>query len=171
MKVMAWSVLAVVVATGVAGLGYQQVAEAEQERVRAEVRQELSHLTFPDYAPQKVVYHVSMAGGWNDKSYRELLGSLTNHVAAVGKDKLDLRIVLQGDGLKLLVDANSDEGLRESVDKLRAAGVHFIVCKNSMIAKAIPAERMYGVKDGDIVKAAVAEIAQYQAQGYVYMRF
>jgi len=171
MKVRAWSVLAVLVAAGVAGVGYKQAHEAEQARLREEVRQELSKLSFPGYGPQKVVYHVSMSGGWNDRNYREFLGSLSNHVVSVGEAQIDMRVVLQGDGLNLLVDARSDERLRSAIDRLRDGGVRFVVCRNSMVSRAIPTDRMYGVKNEDIVQAAVAEISALQAQGYTYMRF
>ena len=169
MKRIAWG-LAAAIAVGAAGVGWHvwrlQCAEA-----RRAVAAELSGLAFPPYAPQKVVYHIYSGGGLFDSNYRHLLGALTNHVAAVGAGRLDLRVVLQGDGLGLLADAVGDASLQGPLDALRAAGVRFEVCRNTMVGRGLGPERLYGVRTQDIVQAAVAEIAALEAQGYVYMRF
>jgi len=161
--------VAAAILAGVAGAG-GFAWSVEQSRMREVSTQELAHLTFPSYAAQKVVYHVNSSGGWFDRGYMDLLRSLTNHVAAVG-GKADLRVVLQGDGVMLLADAVDNRELRDAIEKLRAQGVRFILCRNSLAGRGLGAERLYGVKPDDIVQAAVAEISALEAQGFVYLRF
>lgn len=136
----------------------------------APVRAELDALSFPAYAPQKVVYHVNGDGAWFDRAYVDLLGSIRNHVNAVGPDKIDVRIVLQGRGLKMLADAPGNDRLKERVDWLRARGVRFEICRNSLIDSRTAPSELYGVEPADVIPAAVAEIASLQGAGYVYIR-
>ena len=99
-----------------------------------------------------------------------MLQSAQNHVNAVGKDKLDLRIVLQGDGLDLLKEAAGDRAMSERVDKLKAQGVRFLVCRNTLVGRGLDPADLYDVKTADIVGAAVAEVSALQAQGFVYVK-
>jgi intracellular sulfur oxidation DsrE/DsrF family protein len=168
MKTIAW-VLAAALAVGATGVGWR-LWQDECAQARRQIAVKLSGLAFPPYAPQKVVYHVNAGGGLFDGNYRNLLGALKNHLAAVGPGRAELRVVLQGDGLGLLADAAGDASLREPIDALRAAGVRFEVCRNSMVSRGIGPERLYGVTSQDIVQAAVAEIAALEALGFVYMR-
>ena len=128
-------------------------------------------LQTPRYGPQKVIYHLSEGAGLLDGRYRHLLQVAGNHVAAVGKDRLDLRIVMQSEGVDMLERAKHNEVLRERIDKLRADGVRFLICRNTLISRGIDPDRdLYGVKREDIIRAGVGEIAALQAQGFVYMK-
>ena len=125
----------------------------------------------PDYATQKVIYHLSEGAGLRDGRYRHLLQVAGNHVAAVGKDRLDLRVVLQSEGVDLLERARHNSELRQKIDKLRADGVRFLICRNTLVARGInPDVDLYDVKREDIIRAGVGEIASLQAQGFVYMK-
>ena len=62
------------------------------------------------YANQKVVYH--NGGGPDGAAYfKRLLGNLRNHVDAVGKDHVEIRVVSLGDGLALFQAAAEDKEL------------------------------------------------------------
>ena len=52
----------------------------------------------------------------------------------------------------------------------RAEGVKFLICRNSLVGRSIDPADLYDVKTGDIVGAAVAEVAALQAQGFVYLK-
>jgi intracellular sulfur oxidation DsrE/DsrF family protein len=128
-------------------------------------------LKTPDYAPQKVLYHLSEGAGLRDGRYRHLLQVAGNHVAAVGKERLDLRVIMQSEGVDLLERARHNSELRGKIDKLRADGVRFLICRNTLISRGIDPDRdLYGVKREDIIRAGVGEIASLQAQGFVYMK-
>lgn len=123
------------------------------------------------YASQKVVYHVNEGGGLFNRRFKHLLQVAENHVRAVGPGRLDLRIVLQGDGVDLLSWAREDETARRAVDALRGNGVRFEVCRNTLIQRRIdPDARLYRVARADVVTAAVGEIGALEQKGYVYIR-
>lgn len=125
----------------------------------------------PAYAPQKVVYQVNVDGGLMSREYRRVLAVAANHVNAVGPAALDLRIVLQGEGLGMLRDAMGDERLREQVDWLKARNVRFLICRNALASRKLDAAHdLYGAREADVVPAGVAEIAALEQQGFVYVR-
>lgn len=138
---------------------------------RGETAAWVRELKTPDYAPQKAIYHLSEGAGLRDGRFRHLLQVAGNHVAALGKERLDLRIVLQSEGVDLLARAKSNAALRQSVDRLRADGVRFLICRNTLIARGVdPDSDLYGVRPADVVRSGVAEVAALQAQGFVYMK-
>lgn len=124
----------------------------------------------PSYIAQKVVYHLNEDGGFLGRSFKKLVQVANNHVDAVGADKLDLRIVLQGDGVDLLTDAKSNAELAGKIDNLKAKGVKFLVCGNTLRLRKIETSRLHGVTNDDIVKAGVAEVSSLQQQGFVYVK-
>jgi len=63
------------------------------------------------YTDQKVVYQNNGGGQDNVAHLRKLLGNLRNHVAPVGKDHVDIRVVDHGDGVVLLQAAQTDQML------------------------------------------------------------
>ena len=137
---------------------------------RVAVARELAAVGRPDYKPQKAVYHVDYDGGWFGRNYNFLIAVLEAHERAVGADKLRLAVVLQGNGLDLLASAKTNPALAAKIDELKKKGVRFLVCKNSLIGRAIdPFKDLYGVAKNDIVPAAVAELVALQQNGYVYL--
>lgn len=122
------------------------------------------------YVPQKVVYHLNEDGGFFGRSFKKLVQVANNHVDAVGAGRLDLRIVLQGDGVNLLTDARSNAELAGKIDSLKAKGVKFLVCGNTLRLRKIETSRLHGVSNADIVRAGVAEVSSLQQQGFVYVK-
>lgn len=120
-----------------------------------------------DYGKQKVVYHVNF-----DDAKRQIgaLRNIQNHINAVGKDKLDLRVVLHGDGVAMLQTANTDLEMQNRIVKLKDQGVKFPVCANTLKGKKIEKSSLFGFQDGDIVPSGVAEIAHLQKKGFSYIR-
>ncbi len=158
-------ILALISGAAIAFAGYSLGYRAEAKR------SPVADLTLPGYSQQKVVYHITDSDGLLHRNYSlHVLQSAQNHVNAVGKDKLDLRIVLQGDGLDLLKEAAGDRAMSERVDKLKAQGVRFLVCRNTLVGRGLDPADLYDVKTADIVGAAVAEVSALQAQGFVYVK-
>ncbi len=123
------------------------------------------------YAPQKVVYQVNAEGGLMSREYRRILAVAANHVNALPEGQLDLRIVLQGEGVGVLREAVGDERLRGQVDWLKARKVRFLICRNTLTSQKLEATRdLYGAREADVVPAGVAEIAALEQQGFVYIR-
>lgn len=124
--------------------------------------------TTEGYGKQKVVYHVNSD---DEKQLKATLGNIQNHINAVGKENLDLRVVMHGNGLALLQKANSDPDMQSKVINLKKQGIHFNVCANTLKGKKINYKNdLYDVSEQDIVPSGVAEIAALQQKGYTYVK-
>jgi len=133
-----------------------------------------------DYAKQKVVYHINYD---NPKQQAGALRNIQNHINAVGAENLDLKVVLHGNGLALLLEpdalsklkkfkhANADDKMTAKVTDLKGQGVDFHVCANTVRGRKVDVETdLYDVSKNDIVPSGVAEVAKLQAMGYSYIK-
>ena len=121
-----------------------------------------------DYAKQKVVYHVNYSDA---KQLNAALGNIQNHISAVGKDNIDIKVVMHGDGLELLKLANSNMDMQSKVINLKTQNVGFEVCQNTLKGRKIDYKKdLFEVSEKDIVPSGVAEVAKLQQQGYVYIK-
>jgi len=128
---------------------------------------------------QKVVYHVNYD---DPKHQAAALRNIQNHINAVGAENLDLKVVMHGDGLALLLYpdamahtkmkmANADDEMQAKVAGLKDQGIEFQVCANTLKGRKINAENdLYDVSDADIVPSGVAQLGVLQAQGYAYIK-
>ena len=122
------------------------------------------------YGKQKVVYHINYDGK-TGTSYRAAMNNIQNHINAVGAENLDLKVVLHGDGLGLLMEAKSDDALQTRIGSLKSQNVSFQVCNNTLQGREISYENdLYDVWEEDIVQSGVAELAHLQSQGYTYIK-
>ena len=120
------------------------------------------------YGKQKVVYHVNYD---DPKKQKGALRNIQNHINAVGAEHLDLRVVMHGNGLSLLMRANEDDGVQSSVANLKNQGIGFKVCANTLRGRKISYEDdLYDVDKKDIVPSGVAELAHLQGQGFGYVK-
>ncbi len=117
---------------------------------------------------QKVVYHIN----YNDEAQlKAALGNAKNHIAAIGKDKIDMKIVMHGNGVDLLKEANTNLDMQQKVIGLKKDGVAFQVCNNTLVNKKINYKNdLFDVSEKDIVPSGVAEVANLQQQGYAYIK-
>ncbi|MCK5663610.1 MAG: DsrE family protein [Thiotrichaceae bacterium] len=132
------------------------------------------------YGKQKVVYHINYD---NPKKQAGALRNIQNHINAVGAENLDLKVVLHGHGLALLLDpdslaklkkfkhANANETMTAKIDNLKSQGVDFNVCANTVRGRKVDIDSdLYNVDKSDIVPSGVAEVAYLQANGYSYVK-
>ena len=125
----------------------------------------------PDYAPQKVVYHINEKGGEDGSGYKPALNNIQNHINAVGADNLELRVVMHGDGVGLVQTAKDNQQLQGLISGLKTEGVKFVVCNNTLVGRKIDAEAdLFDVWPEDIVPSGVAELAKLQMDGFVYIK-
>lgn len=120
------------------------------------------------YDKQKVVYHITD----KDPAYvKRALGNIQNHINAVGRDNIDLKVVMNGDGLGMLMQAKDDKDIQSKISNLKDQGTAFEVCDNTLKGRKIDYKTdLYDVKDTDIVPSGVAEAARLQQKGYVYIK-
>ncbi|MXP62008.1 hypothetical protein E0493_01410 [Roseomonas sp. M0104] len=145
------------------------------------------------YADQKVVYHndgghtsisifkrvylmmrglvsdEDVAGEANEAYFQGLLGNIRNHINAVGKEHVRISVVDHSAGVEMFKLANRDKALAAKMDALRADGVRFLICANTLNATHIDWRQLHGVNEEDVVPSGVAEIAKLEGQGYVYI--
>jgi hypothetical protein len=134
----------------------------------------------PEDTKQKVVYHIN---GDDPKQQTGALRNVQNHINAVGKDKLDLRVVMHGNGVSMVLlpeslenvkgfkHANADPQMQASIDGLKQQGVAFKVCANTLEGRKVNREAdLYMVDEIDIVPSGVAELAILQGQGFSYIK-
>lgn len=133
-----------------------------------------------DDGKQKVVYHIN---GDNPKQQTGALRNIQNHINAVGADKLDLRVVMHGNGVSMVLlpesldsvkgfaNANATPQMQASVDNLRSQGVAFKVCNNTLTGRKVSYDdHLHMVEEADIVPSGVAELAILQGQGFAYIK-
>jgi len=132
------------------------------------------------YGKQKVVYHINYD---DPKKQTGALRNIQNHINAVGAENLDLKVVLHGNGLALLLEpdsldklkkfkhANANDNMTAKVTDLKGQGVDFHVCANTVRGRKVDVETdLYDVSSEDIVPSGVAEVAKLQAMGYSYIK-
>ena len=132
------------------------------------------------YGKQKVVYHINYD---NPKKQSGALRNIQNHINAVGAENLDLRVVLHGHGLSLLLDpdslaklkkfkhANANETMTAKIDNLKNQGIKFNVCANTVRGRKVDINSdLHNVDKSDIVPSGVAELAHLQSLGYAYVK-
>ena len=121
------------------------------------------------YQDQKVVYHNDGGSPDNAAYFKRMLNTIRNHIEAVGKEHIEIRIVDHGGGVELFQLATTDKDLASCLDRLREKGVRFLVCANTLKERQIDWHGLYGVKQDDIVPSGAAELARLQAMGFVYI--
>lgn len=131
------------------------------------------------YGKQKVVYHINYD---NPKAQAGAMRNIQNHINAVGVENLDLKVVLHGKGLSLLLEpdalvntklefGNATDAMEATISGLKDQGVDFNVCANTLKGKKISYEDdLYDVDKADIVPSGVAELSRLQAMGYTYIK-
>lgn len=130
------------------------------------------------YEKQKVVYHVNYYGA---KQEAGALRNIQNHINAVGAENLEVKVVLHGNGVAMVLDpdylsetkmkeANATEEMQAKIAGLKEQGVQFNICANTLKGRKIPMDALYDASESDVVPSGVAELAHLQAQGYTYIK-
>jgi len=132
------------------------------------------------YDKQKVVYHINYD---DPKAQAGALKNIQNHINAVGAENMDIKVVLHGNGLSLLLDpaslpklkkfkhANATDKMIAQIDGLKDQGVAFNVCSNTVKGRNVDLEGdLHNVDKNDIVPSGVAELSHLQQLGYTYIK-
>jgi intracellular sulfur oxidation DsrE/DsrF family protein len=132
------------------------------------------------YGSQKVVYHINYD---DPKLQLAAMRNIQNHINAVGAENLELKVVLHGNGLSLLLypdslaklskfkQANATDEMTARIDGLKSQGVAFQICGNTVRGRNVDlAADVYDADEADVVPSGVAELAKLQARGYTYIK-
>ncbi|MCB1791629.1 MAG: DsrE family protein [Gammaproteobacteria bacterium] len=134
----------------------------------------------PESARQKVVYHISDA---DPERQRAALSNIQNHLNDSGDDALEIEVVVQGDGVTLLLlpgtypdlprnlVPNATDQVQIRIENLKIRGVHFEVCASSLKRRGIDdSGRLFDVDADDIVPSGLAELVRLQHAGFTYIK-
>ena len=130
------------------------------------------------YGKQKVVYHMNVDDA---KTQAATLANIQNHITAVGADNIELKVVMHGDGISLVMDpdalqgtkmkaANATPEVEAKISGLKQQGVKFEICANTLTGRNVPMNALYDTDETDIVPSGVAELSRLQQMGYTYIK-
>ena len=111
---------------------------------------------------EKVVFQVSDG---DPKKWNLALNNMNNVQEALGKDKVDVELVVYGPGIDML-KAESTAGNR--VNEAVANGVKVVACEVTMKAQKLTKDDM--LKSVGYVPGGVIELMKKQKEGYAYIR-
>lgn len=123
------------------------------------------------YHQQKVVYHLN-----NIAHAKGTFRNIKNHLNAIGDANADIIVVTHSSGAFALVDGAMGKkdkdgkvyNLKDMIASLANRGVKFEICANTIRGKKIPKQKIneYAV----VVPSGVAEVANLEQKGYVYIK-
>lgn len=101
----------------------------------------------------------------NVATWNQALNVVRNIQAEYGKDKVDVELVVFGNGAGLL---KFDSQLANRINDTMAGGAKVVMCQNTMKARKLTDADMHaGI---GFVKAGVVEIIEKQKQGWAVLR-
>jgi len=118
------------------------------------------------YKAQKVVYHMNDIN-WGYRGLR----NMKNHLNALGDKNLKAVMVFHSSGGFIVVDGKKDKKGHKFGDQIQALanrGVKFALCANTVRGKKIPKDKIN--LHAEIIPSGVAEVAELQYKGYVYVK-
>jgi len=130
------------------------------------------------YGRQKVVYHMNVDDA---QTQTATLGNIQNHINAVGSENIDVKLVMHGDGVSLVMEpdalkgtkmkaANATPEMQAKLSGLKQQGVKFEICANTLKGRNVPMDALYDADEADIVPSGVAELSRLQQMGYTYIK-
>lgn len=130
-------------------------------------------------APSRVVYHIDY-----EEPIRQsvALRSIVNQLAALEGQPHDLRVVLHGRGVSMLLVpdavlrtnhltyANAEGNKIAQIRELRQQGVTFWVCSNSLKRYGLGQSDLHPGGSAYLIPNGIAELARLQSRGYAYIK-
>jgi hypothetical protein len=116
----------------------------------------------PTDTRQRLVVQVSDD---SPKTWNQALNNAANVQKELGRENVDIRIVVYGNGIGMLkLDSVVGGRVKQAVD----GGIAVVACENTMKGRKIARADM--LPYNGYVKAGIVEIMQRQQDGYVYVR-
>ncbi len=119
------------------------------------------------YAPQKVIYHINYS---ETSRINATFTNISNHIAAVGEENINLKVMIHGAALEYFLTANEDEAKQVRLDTIQLEGAQLLFCGNTLDAYNLGVDDIYGAEKENRVQAGLPAIVALQQQGYIYVR-
>lgn len=122
------------------------------------------HITHPAFGRVRVVVPVTSA---DPAVWKFKLLNLVNSEKTVKQwhGTLQAHVVLYGAGVKMLLQPVDDD-VKNAVDRLRADGVRFDICNNTLKGMNLDWHQLYGVQEHDIVPAGFLQVGWLADHGW-----
>lgn len=129
----------------------------------------ITNTSFADqtYAPQKVIYHINYP---ETSRINATFTNISNHIAAVGEENIDLKVMIHGAALEYFLAANEDEAKQVRLDTIQLEGAELLFCGNTLDAYNVVIDDIYSAEKENRVQAGLPAIVALQQQGYIYVR-
>lgn len=114
-----------------------------------------------DNTPYKIVMQLTSS---DTAVHRGLIKQINNVLNAAPKSKIE--VVCHNNGLNFLVSAKTFQA--ESIQKLKAKGVTFVACENTMRSQKVKREEL--VPEAGTVPAGIIEIVKKQGKKWAYLK-
>lgn len=153
--------MAVISSIFLAGVVYaanDEKAQAPAAKLGSYVEPKMSH---EQYGAMKIVVPITT----DDKAIQGMkLRNLENSLDSAAKwgGQMQNTVVIYSKGMTLL--KNPEPETQKKIDALKARGVQFVVCDNSLREQGIDFHQLYHVTDRDIVPSGFAEVAYLQTK-------
>ena len=110
----------------------------------------------------KVIFHVTDNEVWK---WNQALNNAGNLQKAMGKENIEIEIVVNGPGLNMM---KFDSAVGNRMETAIKSGIDLLACGATMKAMKVNKEDLYaGVK---VVPGGVVEIMQKQEEGWTYIK-
>ena len=114
-----------------------------------------------DNTPYKIVMQLTSS---DTAVHRGLIKQINNVLNAAPKSKIE--VVCHNNGLNFLVSAKTFQA--EGIQKLKAKGVTFVACENTMRTQKVKREEL--VPEAGTVPAGIIEIVKKQGKKWAYLK-
>ena len=123
----------------------------------------------PDAGPSvtRIVYHLDSG---DREHFSNVLRYLKEHLGDPGHGAADVRIVLHGEGVRLLESASMDTATAIRIDTLRLQGFEFLVSRRSMEARGLERADLHDVIRDEMVSSGITELYRLQRKGFTYIK-
>ena len=152
------SVVAAGVLHSVTGTSAQAATQSPSSGRGAYMEPKISH---EQYGALKIVVPMTS----DDKAIQGMkLRNIENSLNAVKKwgGEIQGSVVIYAKGISLL--KNPDTETQKKIEALKAGGVRFVVCDNTLREQGIDFHKLYHVTEQDIVPSGFAEVAYLQTR-------
>lgn len=111
-------------------------------------------------------HKVIMQLAQNDPAaHKGLMNQLTALKEAWG-DSVVIEVLAHGPGVECFMTEKATQ--MEAIQKLKAAGIHFVICENTLKQKSIAKEQL--LSGLEFVKFGLVEVISKQEQGWTYIK-
>lgn len=111
----------------------------------------------------RVVFEVNVHG---TEQWQGTLNNVENLQKAFGRETTEIEVVVHGKGLGLILKTN--EAMRERIQLISDAAVHFAACENTMRRMNLKREDL--MPFATTVDSGVAEVVRKQEDGWSYIK-